>query len=75
MLNVAPGYIETDLSRSYLARDEVKDYFTRRVPIARPGQPEEVAEFVARLLGGDLTLLTGETIYLDGGHSIDHGRV
>jgi NAD(P)-dependent dehydrogenase (short-subunit alcohol dehydrogenase family) len=75
VLNVAPGYIETDLSRSYLARDEVKDYFTRRVPIARPGQPEEVAEFVARLLGGDLTLLTGETIYLDGGHSIDHGRV
>jgi hypothetical protein len=34
-----------------------------------------VADFTARLLQGDLTLLTGETIYVDGGHSIDHGRV
>lgn len=75
VVNVAPGYIETDIARDYLARAEVKAYFARRVPIARPSQPEEVADFIVRLLAGDLTLLTGETIYLDGGHGIDHGRV
>ncbi len=75
VINVAPGYIETDLNHDYLARDEVKAYFARRVSIARPGQPEEVADFIVRLLGGDLTLLTGQTIYLDGGHAIDHGRI
>jgi NAD(P)-dependent dehydrogenase (short-subunit alcohol dehydrogenase family) len=75
VVNVAPGYIDTDIARDYLAQDEVKAYFARRVPIGRPSQPEEVADFTARLLQGDLTLLTGETIYVDGGHSIDHGRV
>ncbi len=75
LVNVAPGYIDTDIARDYLALEEVKAYFARRVPIGRPSQPEEVADFTARLLDGDLTLLTGETIYVDGGHSIDHGRV
>ena len=75
LVNVAPGYIDTDIAREYLALNEVKAYFARRVPIGRPSQPEEVADFTARLLDGDLTLLTGETIYVDGGHSIDHGRV
>jgi len=75
LVNVAPGYIDTDIARDYLALDEVKAYFARRAPIGRPSQPEEVADFTARLLDGDLMLLTGETIYVDGGHSIDHGRV
>ncbi len=75
VINVAPGYIETDLNRDYLNRPDVKAYFERRVPIGRPAQPEEVAGFVASLLSETSMLLTGETIYLDGGHSIDHGRI
>lgn len=75
VIDVAPGYIETDLNRDYLKRPEVKAYFARRVPLGRPSRPAEVARFVAGLLSESAMLLTGQTIFLDGGHSIDHGRI
>ncbi len=71
VFNVAPGYIETDLNRDYLAREKVKAWIAQRVPIGRPGQPEEVARVVAALIGADTPLLAGETIYLDGGQTIN----
>jgi NAD(P)-dependent dehydrogenase (short-subunit alcohol dehydrogenase family) len=71
VFNVAPGYIETDLNRDYLAREKVKAWIAQRVPIGRPGQPEEVARVVAALIAADTPLLAGETIYLDGGQTIN----
>jgi len=38
-------------------------------------QPEEIARLIAALLEDDHPLLSGETIYLDGGHAITHGRI
>lgn len=75
VLNVAPGYVETDLNTDYLTRDDVKAYFARQTPIGRPALPEEVGRLIANLLNSDLTLLTGQTISADGGHSIAHGNI
>ena len=36
------------------------------------GRPEEVARLVAALCCEDIPYLTGETIYVDGGHGIAH---
>ena len=70
VLNVAPGYIETDINRDYL-NDPVHGQNVRsRVFVGRPGTPEEVARLVAALYGEDLPFLTGETIYIDGGQSV-----
>jgi len=72
VVDVAPGYIETDLNREHLARDKVRTWLESRVPVGRPGTPEEVARLVAALLVEDIPFLTGETIYLDGGQGINH---
>ena len=72
VLDVAPGYIETDLNRDFLANDKVKAWMAKRIPAARPGRPEEVARLVAALFAEDIRFLTGETIYVDGGQGMNH---
>jgi len=70
LVNVAPGYIVTDLNRASLSKSEVQRWLERRIPVARPGTPEEVATLVATLFKSEIGFLTGETIYLDGGQSL-----
>ncbi len=72
VINVAPGYIETDLNREHLSRDKVRTWLKSRIPVGRPGTPEEVARLVTALIVEDIPFLTGETIYLDGGHGANH---
>jgi NAD(P)-dependent dehydrogenase (short-subunit alcohol dehydrogenase family) len=72
VIDVAPGYIETDLNREHLARDKVQAWMKSRIPVGRPGTPDEVARLVAALLVEDIPFMTGETIYLDGGHGMNH---
>jgi NAD(P)-dependent dehydrogenase (short-subunit alcohol dehydrogenase family) len=72
VLNVAPGYIETDLNREFLAQEKNRAYLARRVPLGRAGTPEEVARLVGTLFEADIPYLTGETITLDGGHGSNH---
>lgn len=75
VINVAPGYVETDMNRQYLHREDVKAYFRRQTPLGRPARPSEIGELVGALLEANLMLLTGQTLRADGGHSIAHGHV
>jgi NAD(P)-dependent dehydrogenase (short-subunit alcohol dehydrogenase family) len=72
VMNVAPGYIETDLNRDYLARDKVKDWMRRRIPVGGPGGTQDVARLVAAIFSERIGFLTGETIYIDGAQGINH---
>lgn len=72
VVNVAPGYIETDLNRDFLSDEKTKRWLDRRVPVGRAGTSDEVARFVASLYATPIPYLTGETIYLDGGHGMNH---
>ena len=72
VVNVAPGYIETDFNRAFMQRDTVKRWLERRIPAGRTGTPEEVGSLVAALFAMRMPYLTGETIYLDGGHGVNH---
>lgn len=72
VLDVAPGYIETDLNRDFLARDKVKAWIGKRIPVGRPGQPDEIARLVGVLFAERIGFLTGETIYVDGGQGNNH---
>jgi NAD(P)-dependent dehydrogenase (short-subunit alcohol dehydrogenase family) len=72
VVNIAPGYIETDLNRDFLSRPSVREALLPRIPIGRPGTPAEVARLVAALFGEEIPYLTGATIYIDGGHGIAH---
>jgi NAD(P)-dependent dehydrogenase (short-subunit alcohol dehydrogenase family) len=72
VVDVAPGYVETDLNRDFLADEKVKRWLARRVPAGRAAQPSEIARVVAALLEADVAYLTGETIYVDGGQGMNH---
>jgi 3-oxoacyl-[acyl-carrier protein] reductase len=62
---VAPGYVETELTGSL--PEEVKDQIRSQVPMGRFGEAEEVAEVVAFLVGEGAGYVTGQTIAVDGG--------
>jgi len=71
VLDVAPGYIETDLNREAL-QGSLKTFLESRIPAGKPGTPETVARLVASLFSEDIAFLTGETIYIDGGQGMAH---
>jgi len=71
-IDIAPGYIETELNRDYLSREKVKAWLADRIPTGEPGKPEDVAKLVGAVMAGDIPFLTGETIYIDGGQGINH---
>lgn len=72
VMNVAPGYIETDLNRDFLARDKVKAWMRQRIPTGGPGTAEDVGRLVATLFSERIGFLTGETIYIDGAQGMNH---
>lgn len=73
VVNVAPGYIETDLNAESMGEGSaLRGYLEKRVPLGRPGTADEVAAMVAALYLPACSYLTGETLYLDGGQSIAH---
>lgn len=72
VLDVAPGYIETDLNRELLSKGPLHDLLQKRIPARTYGTPEQVARLVAAIFSEDIPFLTGETIYIDGGQGIAH---
>ncbi len=70
VLCVAPGFVETDLNREFLSSDKMRTWLSRRVPVGRAATPDEIARLVAMLCGEDIGYLTGETIFVDGGHGM-----
>lgn len=59
---VAPGFIETDMTKD-LPQDELK----KMVPVGRFGKPEEVAALVDFLASDEAAYITGEVIRVSGG--------
>jgi 3-oxoacyl-[acyl-carrier protein] reductase len=62
---ITPGFIATEMTE--VLKDEVKDAFTSKIPMARFGEPKEVAEAVAFLLSDHSSYITGETLKVNGG--------
>jgi len=74
--SVAPGFVETSMA----IVDGVNEHETpdfqefyvrrRRIPLARPAEPAEIAEVVGFLASPRCTYITGQSIVVDGGLSI-----
>jgi acetoacetyl-CoA reductase len=66
---VCPGYIETDMTSA--VPKEVLESITRQIPVARLGQPDEIAALVAFLASEKAAFITGATIAANGGQYMD----
>jgi 3-oxoacyl-[acyl-carrier protein] reductase len=62
---VAPGFIDTDMTKEL--NDDQRALMLKAVPMARLGEPEEIAKVVRFLAGDDASYITGETIQVNGG--------
>ncbi len=73
---VAPGCIHTAMSIVNGTDETTSEYFQewyvrqRKIPLARVGQPEEVAKAILFLSGDDCSYITGQTLVVDGGLTI-----
>jgi len=62
---VAPGFIDTDMTRSL--PDDQKQALLSKIPVGRLGQADEIAAAVAFLASPQAAYITGETIHVNGG--------
>jgi len=62
---VAPGFIESDMTNEL--NDDQKQALMRNIPMARLGQPEDVAGAVAFLVSPYAAYVTGTVIHVNGG--------
>jgi 3-oxoacyl-[acyl-carrier protein] reductase len=62
---VAPGFIDTDMTRGL--NETQKASLNDQIPLARLGQPSDVAAAVAYLASADAGYVTGETLHVNGG--------
>ena len=62
---VAPGFIDTDMTKSLPVAS--KDAMLSQIPLARLGEPSEIADVVSFLVSDSAGYITGETIHVNGG--------
>lgn len=73
VMNVAPGYIVTDLNADAMAPGgQLRAYLDKRIPGKEPGTAADVGALVASLFTPAGGFLSGETIYVDGAQGIAH---
>lgn len=65
---VAPGYVPTELTAN--VSQEFKDYYMQITPLKRYGTADEVAATIAFLCSPEAGYITGQTIAVDGGISM-----
>jgi 3-oxoacyl-[acyl-carrier protein] reductase len=63
--SVAPGYLRTEMSHG-LDGDQLGQ-ITRRTPLGRLGEPQDVARIVLFLSDPANTFITGQVVVVDGG--------
>jgi NAD(P)-dependent dehydrogenase (short-subunit alcohol dehydrogenase family) len=64
---VAPGNIDTDMTRACMPEEASLAATIRKVPLGTLGQPTDVAAACAFLCSDDARYITGQTLVVDGG--------
>lgn len=68
---IAPGWFATDMSAPAFSPDNPRlaERLLRDVPARRTGRPEEIGPLAVYLASAASDFMTGQTIFLDGGHT------
>lgn len=66
---VSPGYIGTDMTKAVLSDKELESAWLGMTPMARVGEPEDVANAVLYLASSASKFATGSNVVVDGGYT------
>lgn len=64
---IAPGVIDTDMTKPFLENEDAKKSFLEKTPIGRVGVPEDIAFAALYLASGESDFVSGHTLVVDGG--------
>ncbi len=65
--NIAPGMIATPMTAESLQDPEQTEQSVQRIPMGRPGEPQEIANVALLLASDDASYVTGSSFFVDGG--------
>jgi len=66
---IAPGWFVTEMNEAAFADPRIAERLTRDIPARRTGRLEEIGPLAVFLASSASDFMTGQTIFLDGGHS------
>jgi len=64
---IAPGLVETELTRSLWSNPEIVKALSPAAPLGRMAKPNEIADVAVFLVSDGASYITGQTILVDGG--------
>ncbi|WP_216906252.1 3-oxoacyl-ACP reductase FabG [Nocardia noduli] len=69
---IAPGFIETDMTHATAERlgvtfEQFRDGLVQQIPVARIGQPSDIANAVSYLVSEGAGFVSGQVLYVAGG--------
>ena len=62
---IAPGFVKTPMTD--VLSDDAKDKLLKAIPMARLGEPQDIANAVAFLASDEASYITGQTVHVNGG--------
>ena len=67
--SISPGYMDTPMARPYFEDPKFGGVWMDRIPMARPGKPEELGPAAIFLAADASSYVTGSNIVIDGGYT------
>jgi NAD(P)-dependent dehydrogenase (short-subunit alcohol dehydrogenase family) len=64
---IAPGFIETEMTKGLLQDPATKEFLERSTPMGYVGQPIDIAEAAVYLASDKSSYVTGNILFVDGG--------
>ena len=64
---VCPGAIDTPMLDRFMTTEQAREQIAASEPVGRIGTPDEIADAVRWLCGGEASFVTGQAIAVDGG--------